>query len=260
MGMPSKIGGRLTYANITATLALVFAMSGGAVAATHYLLTSTRQISPRVLAALRGRAGAAGAKGAAGAPGASGATGAPGPEGKAGANGTSVTSRQFEGAAGGCMQGGSEFTAANGTTFACNGQTIEEKAREGPKPPPWPSSLPSKTTETGTWSFASAAAGLTRVSLSFTVPTAQPLEPIEGRGPVELLEPGEEDPLDAHPNCPGTVAQPRADPGFICVYAETLEAPLVEHGPVRTSGVVLVFKSNSASPEIDEGTWAVTAP
>jgi hypothetical protein len=39
----------LSYANVTATLALVFAMSGGALAAKHYLLTSTKQISPKVL-------------------------------------------------------------------------------------------------------------------------------------------------------------------------------------------------------------------
>jgi hypothetical protein len=40
---------RFTYANVVATLALVLAMSGGALAASHYLITSTRQISPRVL-------------------------------------------------------------------------------------------------------------------------------------------------------------------------------------------------------------------
>ncbi len=40
---------RLTYANVTATLALVFSMSGGALAASHYLIKSTKQISPKVL-------------------------------------------------------------------------------------------------------------------------------------------------------------------------------------------------------------------
>jgi hypothetical protein len=39
----------LTYANVAATLALVFAMSGGALAAKHYLVTKTSQISPKVL-------------------------------------------------------------------------------------------------------------------------------------------------------------------------------------------------------------------
>ena len=47
----------MTYANVAATLALVFAMSGGAPAANHYLITSTNQISPKVLKELK-KAGA----------------------------------------------------------------------------------------------------------------------------------------------------------------------------------------------------------
>ncbi|HEY1833666.1 MAG TPA: hypothetical protein VGG08_04455 [Solirubrobacteraceae bacterium] len=54
---------RLTYANVVATLALVFAMSGGAFAASHYLLSSTKQISPSVLAQLHGARGKTGTQG-----------------------------------------------------------------------------------------------------------------------------------------------------------------------------------------------------
>ena len=79
---------RLSYANITATLALVFAMSGGALAASHYLINSTKQINPKVLKKLKGNAGKAGANGANGANGATGATGAQGPGGKEGKEGT----------------------------------------------------------------------------------------------------------------------------------------------------------------------------
>jgi hypothetical protein len=43
----------LSYANVTATLALVFAMSGGALAAKHYVLNSVSQINPRVIRTLR---------------------------------------------------------------------------------------------------------------------------------------------------------------------------------------------------------------
>jgi hypothetical protein len=42
----------LTYANVAATLALVFSMSGGALAAKHYLIDSTKQINPKVLKSL----------------------------------------------------------------------------------------------------------------------------------------------------------------------------------------------------------------
>lgn len=72
---------RLSYANVVATLALVFAMSGGALAASHYLITSTKQISPKVIKKLKGKTGPPGS------PGRTGAGGAQGPAGTAGAKG-----------------------------------------------------------------------------------------------------------------------------------------------------------------------------
>ena len=74
----------LSYANVAATLALVFAMTGGAVAAKHYLISSTRQISPKVLRKLhgaKGRTGATGKQGVQGAPGSTGPEGRQGPVG-----------------------------------------------------------------------------------------------------------------------------------------------------------------------------------
>jgi len=75
---------RITYANVAATLALVFSMSGGALAATHYLITSTKQISPKVLKKLKGATGPSGATGATGATGKEGPTGKEGAAGKEG--------------------------------------------------------------------------------------------------------------------------------------------------------------------------------
>jgi len=88
--MLSSIRRHVTYANVAATLALVFAMGGSAMAASHYLINSTRQIRPSVLRALRGRTGPTGATGKTGATGRTGATGktgATGYTGKAGTNG-----------------------------------------------------------------------------------------------------------------------------------------------------------------------------
>jgi hypothetical protein len=75
---------RLNYANVTATLALFFAMSGGALAAKHYLVNSTKQINPKVLKALKGNVGAPGPTGKEGAAGKEGASGKEGKEGKPG--------------------------------------------------------------------------------------------------------------------------------------------------------------------------------
>jgi hypothetical protein len=76
-----KIRRHLNYSNVMATLALLFAMSGSAVAANHYLLSSTKQISPKLLKKLKGKTGATGPAGPAGAAGAAGSTGPGGPAG-----------------------------------------------------------------------------------------------------------------------------------------------------------------------------------
>jgi hypothetical protein len=85
---------RLSYANVAATLALFFAMSGGALAAKHYLISSTKQLSPKVLKALKGHdsghgaTGPQGPKGEPGTPGPKGETGPKGGKGESGSKGS----------------------------------------------------------------------------------------------------------------------------------------------------------------------------
>jgi Collagen triple helix repeat (20 copies) len=97
--------------NLVAWLALFVALGGTSIAASHYLITSTKQIKPNVLKELhgtrgptgpaapagpRGSAGAAGSPGAAGPAGANGSNGArgeTGPQGSPGTNGTTIIAR-----------------------------------------------------------------------------------------------------------------------------------------------------------------------
>jgi hypothetical protein len=95
--MSRFLQGKITYANVVATLALVLAMSGGALAASHYLINSTKQINPKVLKKLRGARGKSGPagprgisiQGPTGERGLKGEKGALGGRGSDGANGTS---------------------------------------------------------------------------------------------------------------------------------------------------------------------------
>jgi hypothetical protein len=147
--MLSPIRSRLTYANVAVTIALVFAMTGGAFAATHYLLTSTKQISPSVLRALQGKQGLTGQQGVAGTPGAQGPRGEAGPAGN-------------EGPAG--KQGS---VGKDGSSWPAGG------------------TLPAGKTETGTWAFVSYSQGEILEAVSFPVPTGEPLEHVVLRQPVE---------------------------------------------------------------------------
>src|SRR6185437_2218188 len=81
------IRARATYANVAATLALVLAMSGGALAAKRYLINSTKQINPKVLKKLHGARGARGSVGPNGLVGPQGITGPQGQRGPRGERG-----------------------------------------------------------------------------------------------------------------------------------------------------------------------------
>ncbi len=267
----------MSYANVVATFALVFAMSGGALAASKFLITSTKQIKPSVVASLKGKAGPAGAQGLAGPQGpagpagAKGENGAAGANGAAGSNGASVTSTPLGVGNEHCKEGGSEFVSASGPGYACNGK----QGKEGKEGSPWTAggTLPSGKTETGSWGIGITPLGVTFaykqfISLSFPIELKASLEAahvhfIEEAG----NEVGTGTPPTECGTPAGTVAEPKASPGNLCVY-ETHDTAVEYEGIIQaasskqeegasTTGALLKMR-----PEEEEafawGTWAVS--
>jgi hypothetical protein len=252
----------LNYANTVATLALVFAMSGGALAATHYLITSTKQIKPSVLKSLQGKVGAAGAQGPAGAAGSQGPQGPGGPQGPLGGkgadgtNGTNGTNGEnvtvAKASAAECKEGGTKFSNATGSGKACNGS-------------PWTAggTLPKGSSEKGTWGWIGSTAGPENPAItpiSFNIPLAT-------TSIVTVVPKGQH---GTGEGCPVTssVAEPEAEPGNLCIFineeisVEAIGAEDPEKGEFEKAGrvgtevVIIPVGANEAKAF---GTWAVTA-
>jgi hypothetical protein len=236
---------RFTFVNVAMTLALVFAMTGGAYAAKKYLITSTKQISPSVLKQIAGKPGAKGAQGPSGPQGSSGANGKDGLNGKDGAVGPQGPAGP-EGSAG-----------AKGAPGA-----------QGPAGPAGPTetSLPSGKTETGLWAVrgrgiteegGKITGGVKRTyatisfPLKITTPNLYKITFIgEGQSPTT--------------ECPGSSTSPSAEAGNICIYDNRLVnfvQPFPEYNSLDefSSGVIMVFEPEPGQDAFGFGSWAVTA-
>jgi hypothetical protein len=264
---------------VIASLALVFAMTGGAYAAKKYLITSTKQISPSVLKSLQGKSGPAGAAGANGAQGPAGAQGSAGVKGENGANGSngrdgvSVTS-SVEPAGANCKAGGSKFVAASGTTYACNGEKGKEGTFGG-------QSLPAGKSLTGVWAASGYAGhafsptepeeiGVVEEAVSFPLPVSPTLTGVEYIG----VEEGEGEANEKLPElevngkvikvCTGNHEKPVAAEGFLCVFGENElnlnTKPTVNSTSVSetTPGFTMLAFIAAKGRGVMQGTWVVT--
>ena len=264
--MLSPLRNRFGIPGVISVIALVFAMFGGAYAATN-------DGGKANTSAKRGKPGKPGKPGPAGPQGPAGPTG---PAGPAGAKGD---------------KGDKGDTGPKGEKG--------EKGLKGDKGDPWTAggTLPQGETETGTFAFVNTDTGTTaKVPISFSIPLAGPLGPTkvhlltaDGTKEIVFDELAFEVKEVAPTGCgvaltpAGTAENPAAAAGNLCVYASLLHPAnketgsnwivepsqvcegfgcLVELGGegagAGVSGARLEVASGTGSNGY--GTWAVTAP
>jgi hypothetical protein len=262
---------------VLAIVAVIVALAGTAYAATKLNGTQKKEVE-KIAKKFQGTGPA----------GTNGTNGAPGARGEKGENGSSVTGTEFPTTKEGhCTEGGVEFFAATGKTFACNGK----KGTNGTTG--FTSTLPGGKTETGAWTFGllpSVPSHLWRVPISFNIPLAAGLvssgcETLEAGPPshisttchVHYINKEGKEVITPEPSvvanstvCTGTAAAPTAPPGSLCVYETKIEeAKSAGSANIRatlsgepegtgTAGAMLRFRE---APEESQGfgTWAVTA-
>ena len=270
--MFSLLRNRFGIPGVISVCALVFAMIGGAFAASNDSGNATASakakkgprgprgprgpVGPAGPAGPAGEAGAPGAKGAQGADGANGATGPAGAPGKAGVAGAPGAT------------GPAGATGATGAT--------------GPEGSPWTAggTLPSGETEVGTWTTGFSSAENEKVIMPVSIPIPLPEVILNGEGhhfvSKETVE-NEEVPSGCEVDgVEGSAENPLAAPNHFCVYegfalneafesGEPLQAMLylppdfTGVGAVNPNGVLLVTIVKEKGEAVS-GSWAVTAP
>ncbi len=280
MTMFQAIRKHINPTTVVAFMALIFAMTGGAFAATGsggsgggssakatasaartglntaLATTAKSKAKPKAKTGPRGPAGPAGKNGTNGTNGAQGATGPAGPAGSTGpvggpgaagtngSDGASVTGVAIptseKAKCGG--QGGTAYTSASGTENVCNGTTG------------FTETLPAGKTEKGEWSLAVPAENPT-LKTSLPVSSISFVIPLVAAPVAHYLKKGEQETAE----CPGTAAEPEAAEGQLCVYAELeVNAPGSLTADAVTVGAKIV--SDGGEPGgVAFGTWAVTA-
>jgi len=224
--MFSTLRTRFGIPGVISVIALVFAMFGGAYAASNSSGGGKATASAKAKKGPRGPKGATGPAGPVGPAGPAGLAGPAGPKGDTGAKGEKGDPGT-DGTDGVDGEPGKSVKAtaiAEGEETACEGQGgVEYEVDESAEPTeicngkpgePWAlGGLPKGATETGVWTFdaseASAAGGRVFVPISFPVPLRQK---ITDEANIHFVE------TTPDATCPGTVTEPKAPEGMLCIY------------------------------------------
>lgn len=234
--MFSTLRNRFGIPGVISVIALVFAMFGGAYAASNSsgggkaTASAKAKKGPRGPKGATGPAGPAGAQGPAGPAGAKGDAGAPGSAGTAGAAGATGAT------------GAKGATGATGPT-GFSGFTA---------------TLPVGSTETGTFGFfAPELFNTAYAPISFNIPLASSLAEADVHYSTEA---------DFGDFCTGTVEQPTAPSGELCVYESftnnatfaDISTPGLSAGVAAAGALIEFHQSPSEVKGSAYGSWAVT--
>jgi hypothetical protein len=259
--MFSTLRTRFGIPGVISVIALVFAMFGGAYAASNSSGGGKATASAKAKQGPRGKTGKTGPTGPAGAkgdPGAPGAQGNPGAPGAPGAAGKSVTGEPIV-AGGSCGENaeGVKYTLNAVSTNVCSG----EDGTTG-----FTAILPEGAEETGTWVMESEGGeGENALSpISFPIPLS-----VADAEAIEVHRWIQGNPAEQDSQCLGNVKHPEAEAGSICLYSsvakEQIEIPPLfppgssTENKVGTSGAFLRWEEFSGPLHVS-GSFAITAP
>ncbi len=250
-----------TTALILSIVALVFALSGGAYAASQAQTSKTKVVKgPPGPKGKPGKAGPAGPAGPTGPKGDAGAQGATGGAGAPGKDGNSAVVTPIQSETGKCDErAGAEVSVKNtaGVVEVCEGE-------KGPPGSPWPAggTLPVGSTETGAWSINGTEESALfdqylLAPISFTIPLAAELDEahVHFQGEAGFAT-----------NCPGNAENPQAASGHLCVFNGLVQnmtfGGITSLGfsfssQANKSGAILYFTVTDEEP-VGLGSWAVT--
>jgi len=232
---------------VVAIVALIVVLGGTAFAAGGGLTGKQKKEVKKIAKSFQGT-GPAGPQGAPGAPGANGKDGANGQNGAPGAPGApgkSVVSEEEEPGAN-CEEGGYSFEVEDSeeVNYVCNGLGTGAASQ---------TQLAPGETETGMWGLMGTGEPNYLVTMNF------PLRPVFDSS-VEIIGNASNDP----DHCSGTVQDPQAAPGYLCMYREVYEnlirTFLYLDNELEPSGLNQEFAAvDPTEPVVARGSWAVTS-
>ncbi len=273
---------RFGIPGVISVIALVFAMLGGAYAASNSsgggkaTASAKAKKGPRGPKGATGPAGPAGPQGPAGANGKDGANGSNGLQGSQGLPGKSVEVANYSGPeCAGSEEGATVQVAGEPATkkYICDGA----EGAQGPSGPEGVCStsschLPANVTETGAWGFRVDAEGEGAAPLQ-SAPFNVQLPAALDSAHVHTFKDSNFGDFDGAGSltvgCTGSNAAPTAPSGHFCLYGEDLFGRLTSlfvndpttfsSGAAKTGALIqAIFSGGSEFADIASGTWAVT--